>query len=58
MNCKDARQEEIYSLLAYSASNNEGHIKYLLGYKNIPVNFVFDVKHDLDPKACLVAGGN
>jgi Reverse transcriptase (RNA-dependent DNA polymerase) len=45
-------QEEIDSLLDYSTFNN-GHIKFLPGYKNIHVHFVFAVKHDLR----LVAGG-
>jgi hypothetical protein len=34
------------------------YIPYLEGYKNIIVHFVFEVKHDLCHKACLVAGGH
>jgi hypothetical protein len=51
-------QEEIDSLLAYSTFNNEGHLKFLPGYKNIHVYFVFAVKHDIQNKACLVACGH
>jgi Reverse transcriptase (RNA-dependent DNA polymerase) len=46
------------SLLAYSTFNNEGLFKYLHGYKNIHVLFVFAVKHDLHHKARLVGDGN
>jgi Reverse transcriptase (RNA-dependent DNA polymerase) len=53
---QDAMQEEINSLLDYSTL--KGKIKYLRGYKNIHVHFVFAVKHDLRHKAGLVAGGH
>jgi hypothetical protein len=56
--CQDAMQEEISSLLDYSTFEDKGRIKYLTGYKNILVHFVFDVKHDLRHKARLVAGGH
>jgi hypothetical protein len=46
-NWQDAMQEEIDSLLAYSTFEDQGHIKFLPGYKNIHVHFVFAVKHDL-----------
>jgi Reverse transcriptase (RNA-dependent DNA polymerase) len=51
-------QEEIDSLLAYSTFTGDGHIKFLPGYQNIHVHFVFAVKHDLRHNACLVAGGH
>ena len=51
-------QEEINSLLDYSTFEDKGKIKYLTGYKNIRVHFVFAVKHDLRHKARLVAGGH
>jgi hypothetical protein len=55
---QDAMQEEINSLLDYSTFEDKGKIKYLTGYMNIHVNFVFAVKHDLRHKAQLVAGGH
>jgi hypothetical protein len=51
-------QEEIDSLLDYSTFDDKGKIKYLTGYKNFRVHFVFAVKHDLHHKARLVAGGH
>jgi hypothetical protein len=51
-------QEEKDSILAYSTFKDEGHIKFLPGYKNIHVHFVFAVKHDLHHKARLVASGH
>jgi hypothetical protein len=57
-NWQDAMQEEIDSLLAYSTFEDKGHIKFIPGYKNIHVHFVFAVKHDLRHKARLVAGGH
>jgi hypothetical protein len=55
---QDAMQEEIYTLLAYSIFNDEGHFKFLPGYKNIHVHFDFAVKLDLRHKARHVAGGH
>jgi hypothetical protein len=57
-NWQDAMQKEKDSLLAYSTFHDEVHIKFLPGYKNIHVHFVFAVKHDLRNKARLVAGGH
>jgi hypothetical protein len=51
-------QEEINSLLDYSTFEDKGKFKYLTGYKNIHVHFVFAVKHDLRHKTQLVAGGH
>jgi Reverse transcriptase (RNA-dependent DNA polymerase) len=53
-----AMQEEINSLLDYSTFEDKGKLKYLTGYKNIRVNFVFAAKHNLHHKARLVAGGH
>ena len=55
---QDAMRDEINSLLDYSTFEDKGSIKYLPGYKNIRVHFVFAVKHDLRHKARLVAGGH
>jgi hypothetical protein len=44
---QDAMQAEINSLLDHSTFEDKGKIKYLTGYKNIRVHFVFVVKHDL-----------
>jgi Reverse transcriptase (RNA-dependent DNA polymerase) len=55
---QDAMQEDINSLLDDSTFEDKGKIKYLTGYKNIRVHFVFAVKHDLHHKASLVAGGH
>jgi hypothetical protein len=57
-NWKDAMQEEIDSLPAYSTFYKEGHITYFHGYNNIDVHFAFAVKHDLRYKAGLVPGGH
>jgi hypothetical protein len=57
-NWQDAMQEEIHSLLGYSTFKDDGHIKFLPGFKNIHVHFVFAVKHDLCHKSRLVAGGH
>jgi hypothetical protein len=46
-NWKDAMQEEIDSLLAYSNFSNEGNIKFLPGYNYIHVHFVFAFKSDI-----------
>jgi Reverse transcriptase (RNA-dependent DNA polymerase) len=51
-------QDEVDSVLAYSTFNDEGEIKYIHGYKNIHVNFVFAVNHDLRHKSRLEAGGH
>jgi hypothetical protein len=45
-NWQDAMQEKKDTLLAYYTFYDEGHIKFLPGYKNIHVHFVFAVKHD------------
>jgi hypothetical protein len=55
---KDAMQEEIQSLHAYSTFKDMGTISWLEGYNKIIVQFVFAVKHDLRHKARLVAGGH
>ena len=57
-NWEDAMNEEIKSLLEFDTFQDMGKIKYLDGYKNIIVHFVFAVKHDLRHKARLVAGGH
>ena len=44
---QEAMNEEINSLLGFDTFVDKGKIPFLEGYKNIIVQFVFDVKHDL-----------
>jgi hypothetical protein len=55
---QDAMKDKIDVLLMFITFIDHGKIPYLEGYKNIIVHFVFDIKHDLCHKACLVAGGH
>jgi hypothetical protein len=55
---QDAINEEINAMHSFSTFEDKGRIKYLQGYKNIIVHFIFDVKHDLRHRARLVAGGH
>jgi hypothetical protein len=49
-------KEEVDSLLQFITFIDHCKISYLEGFKKIIVHSVFDVKHDLRHKACLVAG--
>jgi hypothetical protein len=51
-------KEEINSLLDYSTFEDNFKLKYIDGYKNIHVHFLFAVKHDLHRKARLVYNGS
>jgi hypothetical protein len=55
---QDAMDEEIAALNKYDTFINRGKVTHLPGYKKVPLNMIFDVKHDLRHRARLVAGGH
>jgi len=57
-NWSNAMSAEIESLHEYNTFSDMGPITHFPGYKNIIVQWVFAVKHDLRHKARLVAGGH
>jgi hypothetical protein len=51
-------KKEIDNIQAYKTFKDMGTVNYVSGYKKIIVHFVFAIKHDLQHKARLLAGGH
>ena len=55
----DAEDKEHNQVMEYKTFDDLGlNAKAPPGYEKIRVHFVYDIKHDLSYKACLVADGH